>query len=165
MRVCFIPITHFVYIRSTLRIGARYSYAGEEATLNVYKLDKTLLASYPLPAVQGGSIDVELQVDFDYELVVVEIMVPVSACNALVDMRVGIFQVKHTCAVDNIECPTGVDVCGTCAGSVTNPEECDDGTLFAHTHTHALWLLQENETREWLPNLTRFGLDSVRSLG
>lgn len=120
----------FLYsFRSTLTIGARYSYVGEEATLNLYEIDGTPIATYPLPAIQSGSINVDLQVAFDYELVVVEIVVPVSACNTLVDMRIGILQVKHTCSVDDIECPMGVDVCGTCGGLVVDPEVCDDGTL------------------------------------
>ena len=95
---------------STLRIGARYTALSDGAVLSVFKLDKTLLASYPLPATggQAGSIDVELEVDFDYELVMVEIMVPVTSCSAVTDVRVGILQVKHTCDVDNIECPQSV---------------------------------------------------------
>jgi hypothetical protein len=97
---------------SVLRVGARYRAFSENATLNVYKIDGTLLESIPLPSTNGqvSSVDVEIEIDFDYEIVLVEIMVPVISCHLDIptDVRVGILQVKHTCSADNIECPAAV---------------------------------------------------------
>lgn len=97
---------------STIRIGARYTALSEGAVLNVYRMNYTLIKSIGLPSTAGlpSSIDMEVEIDFDYENVFVEIVVPVISCHSNIptDVRIGILQVKHTCAAVNIECPAAV---------------------------------------------------------